>query len=176
MIKETLKLGFVCAIICLAPTPAFAVRIGDFPGMEALIEKADAIVILRVDHHVDIQSNPTLYTTHDCFIYRTLKGELPSGKTTRLRLMAPNQPFVTPFAMRSTHLVFLTRKRSPSESTDFRTIEFKGASIQLPPFAGEVFPEGKTAAQQITYLLERTIKHNESEHEKELAFLKRAIE
>jgi hypothetical protein len=58
-----------------------------------LIEKADAFVIARVDHHVDARINPTLYTTHDCYIYRTLKGRLPSGRTTRLRLMDARTSF-----------------------------------------------------------------------------------
>ena len=87
---------------------AHAVRIGDFPGLDELVAKADAVVILRVDHHVDVQSNPTLYTTHDCYICQTLKGDVPSGKTSRLRLMDTRNSFVTPYAIHSTHLMFLT--------------------------------------------------------------------
>jgi|TARA_B110000495_G_C22724187_1_gene425253 hypothetical protein len=175
MIGKTLTLTFACTALCLVPVPAFAVLIGDYPGLEVLIEKADAIVIARVDHHVDARSNPTLYTTHDCYIYQTLKGRIPSGRTTRLRLMDTRTSFVTPFAMHSIHIVFLTKKRSPDEPTDYRSIAMKGANIRLSPFGQERKLEGKTVAQQITGLLKGTIEYNQKQHEKEQAFLTRAL-
>ena len=82
---------------------------------------------------------------------------------------------MTPFAMHSTHLVFLTKKRSPDEPTDYRTIEIKGANIRLPPFGQVTKLEGKTVAQQITELLKGTIEYNQKQHEKEQAFLTRAL-
>lgn len=175
MIGRTLMLTVACTAFCLVPVPASAVRIGDYPGLEALIEKADAIVIARVDHHVDARNNPTRYTMHDCYIYQTLKGKIPSGKTTRLRLMDTRDSFGTSFAMHSTHLVFLTKKRSPNEPTEYRTIQIKGANIRLPPSGHEMVLEGKTVAQRITGLLKDTIDYNQKQHEKEQAFLARAL-
>jgi len=175
MTKKTLTLTFACTALCLVPVPAFAVLIGDDPGLEALIEKADAIVIARVDHHVDARSIPTLDTTHDCDICQTLKRRIPSGRTTRLRLMDTRTSLTTTFAMHSTHLVFLTKKRSPDEPTDYRTIAIQGASIRLSPFGQERKPEGKTLARQITGLLKGTIEYNQELHGKEQAFLTRVL-
>ena len=175
MTGKTLTLTFACTALCLVPVPAFAVLIGDDPGLEALIEKADAIVIERVDHHVDARSNPTLYTTHDCYIYQTLKGRIPSGKTTRLRLMDTRTSLMTPFAMHSTHLVFLTKKRSPDEPIDYCTINIQGANIRLSPFGQERKLEGMSVAQQIKGLLKGTIEYNQKQQEKEQAFLTRGL-
>ena len=161
--------------ILFTGSPAVAVLIGNFPGFDELVAKADAVVILRVDHHVDVQSSPTLYTTHDCYICQTLKGDVPSGETVRLQLMDTRTSFVTPYAIHSTHLMFLTKKRTPNESTEYRTIEFQGANIQVSPFGNEEMPAGDTVLQQITTLLRRTIDYNREVYEKEQAFLKSAV-
>ena len=166
---------FVLAAIGLMVSAAHAVMIGFFPGLDELIKKADAIVILRVDHHVDVRSSPTLYTTHDCYVYQTLKGDIPTNKRIRLRLMDTRTSFATPFALHSTHLMFLTKKRTPSEPTNFRTIEFRGANVRLPPIGHEKKPEGKTIADQIRSVLQRAADKNKKEHEKEQAFLNQMI-
>lgn len=161
--------------ILFSGSHAVAVQIGDFPGIDELVANADAVVILRVDHHVDVQSNPTLYTTHDCYVCQTLKGDVPPGRAIRLRLMDTGASFVTPYAIHSTHLMFLTKKRTPNESTDYRTIEFQGANIRVSPFSNEEMPEGKMVPQQIQSLLKRTIDYKNDVHKKEQAFLKRVI-
>lgn len=166
----SLVLWTLCAI------PAHAVLIGNFPGLEEMIAKADAVVILRVDRHVDTQSNPTRYTTHDCFIYQTLKGEVSAGKRIQLRLMDTRSSFVTPYALLSTHLMFLTKKRSPNEPTDYRTIEFEGAHFCVPPTENETMPKGKNVRQRIESLLKRSIEYNQEVHENNQAFLELAIE
>ena len=106
---------FVAAFVAglgmiLATSNAHAVLIGNFPGLEELIEKADAIVILRVDKHVTGFGSPTLYSTHDCYIYQTLKGEIPRNNVIRVQLMDTRTALVTPYAIGSTHLLFLTKK------------------------------------------------------------------
>jgi hypothetical protein len=148
----------------------YAVLIGPFPGLEKLSSKSDAIVILRVDHQLtDVDSN--LYATYDCIVYQTLKGEIPTGKTIRLQLMDTRTSFVSPYAIHSSHLMFLTRKRNDNEPTEYRTIETEGANVLLTPFGHEQMPEGKTIEDRIRSLLKRTIEYNEIEHRKERDFL-----
>jgi hypothetical protein len=166
-------LGF--AAVALTVSAAHAVMIGFFPGLDELIKKADAIVILRVDHHVDAQSNPTLYTTHDCYVYQTLKGNIPTNRTVRLQLMDTRTSFATPFALHSTHLMYLTKKRSPDEPTEFRTIEFRGANVRLPPTGHESAPVGKTIADQIRSVLRRAAEQNKKDHDKRQSFLTQMI-
>jgi hypothetical protein len=112
-----------------------------------------------------------LYSTHDCFIYQTLKGNIPANQMTRLQLMDTRTSFVTPYAIGSTHLMFLTRKRTENEPTEYRTIEFRGANTRLTPFGHEKMPEGQTLQDKIRSLLNRTIEYNEKEHKKEQEFL-----
>src|SRR5437773_5142666 len=112
--------------VVLATSIAHAVEIGFFPGLDELIGKADAIVILRVDRHVTDFGSSTLYSTHDCYVYQTLKGDIPINKTIRLQLMDTRTSFVTPYAIHSTHLMFLTKKRAENEPTEYRTIEIRG--------------------------------------------------
>lgn len=162
------------AVVLLA-SAARAVLIGYFPGLDELINKSDAIVILRVDQDVTSGRSPTLYSIHDCYIYQTLKGDIPASKTIRLQLMDTRTEFVTPFASSSTHLMFLTKKRNANELTDYRTIEFQGANVRLSPFGHEKKPGGKTVKDQITSLLKTTVEYNQKQHEKEQAFLGQLI-
>ena len=164
----------VTMVIATAVT-AHAVMIGFFPGLDQLIDKADAIVILRVDKHVTDFGRPTLYSTHDCYVYQTLKGDIPTNKTIRLQLMDTRTSFVTPYAIHSTHLMFLTKKRAPDEPTDYRTIEFRGANIPLSPFGHEKVPPGKTIREQITSLLKTTVEYNKEQYDKDQAFLNQMI-
>ena len=152
--------------------PVAPVAIGDFPGLDQLIAKSDAIVILRVDQHVgDVFPNPTFYTTHECYVYQTLKGRIPANKKIRLRLMDTRTGSATPFSIFSTHLMFLTKKREASEPTEYRTIEFIGANIRVPDLDNEKAPIGDNAAGQIRSLLSRTQKHNQKKLEAEKALL-----
>ena len=162
------KLIFVAAIFCVSNL--YAVLIGRFPGLEKLIKLSDAIVILRIEHQL-IDVGPNLYATYDCFIYQTLKGEIPTNKTIRLQLMDTRSSFVQRYAIFSSHLMFLTKKRNESEPTEYRTIEIEGANVLLTPFGHEKMPEGKTIEDQIRSLLRRTIEYNEIEHRKEKDFL-----
>ena len=172
-----MKNGIIILIATiLVVSKAQAVEIGFFTDLDELIKKADAIVILRVDHHVDMKSSPTLYTTHDCYIYQTLKGKIPTDKVIRLQLMDTRSPgFSTPFSLFSTHLMFLTKKRSPGESTDFRTIEISGANVCLSAIGHEKVPKGKTVSAKIRSVLKRAVDQNKKKYEEEQAFLKRMI-
>ena len=163
------KLMFLAAAFCVSNL--YAVLIGPFPGLEKLSSKSDAIVILRVDHQLtDVDSN--LYATYDCLVYQTLKGEIPNGKTIRLRLMDTRTSFVSPYAIHSSHLMFLTRKRNDNEPTEYRTIETEGANVLLTPFGHEQMPEGKTIEDQIRTLLRRTSEYDRDEFQKEQDFLR----
>ncbi len=162
------KLMFLVAILCASNLGA--VLISPFPGLEKLISQSDGIVILRVDRQLTDVA-PTLYATYDCFVCQTLKGDVPAHKTIRLQLMDTRTSFVVPFAVNSTHLMFLTRKRSNDEPTDYRTLEIEGANVRLTPFGHEHMPEGKTIEDRIRLLLKRTAEYDRVEHQKEIDFL-----
>lgn len=170
------RTAIVIALLVLSGLAAHAVMIGFFPGLDELIEKADAIVILRVERHVTGFGSPTLYSTHDCYVYQTLKGDIPASTRVQFQLMDTRSSMATPYAINSTHLMFLTKKRTENEPTDYRTIEYRGANIRLSPFGHEKMSAGKTTKEQITSLLHETVEYNKKEYEKEQAFLNQMIE
>ncbi len=160
------------AIFLIITGSAWAVVIGYFPGIQKLINKADAIVILRIDSHIKYRRFlDEVYTTHSCYIYQSLKGDIPINKRIKLDLLNTRAKFVPPFDLGSTHLMFLTKKRSKDEPTDYRTIEYIGANIILSPFNHEKIPKGKTIKDKIKNLIKKSIKYKKQEMDKELAFL-----
>jgi len=62
----------VSLLILFVAVANYAVPIGYYPGLEKLINTADAIVILRIDCHLTDFASPTGYSTHECYIYQTL--------------------------------------------------------------------------------------------------------
>jgi hypothetical protein len=158
--------------LVLLSLPLKAELIGFFPGLDALIARSDAIVILRVDREMLAEHGTgTLYSMYDCFIYQTLKGEIPNNSLIRLQLMDTRTSFVSPYARHSTHLIFLTRKRADNEPTEYRTIEFRGANTRLTPFGHEKMPDGNSLEEKIRTLLKISMEYNKSQFETEHQFL-----
>ncbi|MCX6873323.1 MAG: hypothetical protein NTW21_05870 [Verrucomicrobia bacterium] len=166
----------IIAAVLISLSFAHAEWIGEFPGLDKLIKEADAIVILRIDHSDGDFGGRELYSTHDCYIYQSLKGDIPTKKRMRLKLMDARQHSPNLFANHSTLLVFLTKKRAPSEPTDYRALETKGSAILLPPTGQEAAPEGETVSDKIRSILQHAIEYNEKEHEKEKSFLQEMIQ
>jgi hypothetical protein len=165
------RMLLAASIVFLATLPGYAVMIGNFPGLQELIDKSDAVVILRVDRHIDADRTlPNLLSTHDCFIYQALKGPIKPKERIQLRLMDTRTSFVTPFALSSTHLMFLTKKRTPDEPTDYRTIQYQGANIRLGHLRHEKMPEGESVADKVRSVIRRSIEASNDEHANEFAF------
>lgn len=173
MRKITLQL---IASIILPCAVCHGALITFFPGLDELIWTADAIVILRIEKRISGNTRVTLYDTYECYIYQTLKGEIPVNQRVRFRLMDARTSFVSPFTDMSTHLVFLTKKRTPDEPTDYRSLEIQGANILISPFGNEKMPDGKTIKEKIQILLSRTLEYNKKQYEKEQMFLNKILE
>lgn len=161
-------------IVVLTVSFVQSVTYGPFPGLDELIEEADAIVILKIHKDVADYRRSTPYSTHDCVILQTLKGDIPTNKTIRLDLW-DTRSFYSSFARSSRYLMFLRKLQSPQTQTDYRTISRGGSSIRLPLTGHEKMPAGKTTKDQIKSLLKRAIKYNKRQHAREQAFLKRMI-
>jgi hypothetical protein len=171
MCRMLFAFGFLLAITA----PAAGVLIGNFPGIEALVAKADAIVILRIDRHIQPEADGNLLSTHECFIYQTLKGDILKDTTIKLRLMDTRSSFASPFAFGSSHLIFLVKKQSGDEPTDYRTLPFEGANIRLGHLGHEKMPEGKTVVEQVRTVIKEAADVENRAHEKEDAFLSKVL-
>lgn len=171
MLKKTLYVCFF--LICTLSTKVFAVLIGYYPGLQALIDKADAIVVLRIDSHIDTRSTPNLSTTHSCFVYQTLKGEIKSGETLPLRLRNTSllRNFETPFALGSTHLMFLAKAGPGDPAIEYQTMHYQGANIPLSPLGHEQLPKGKSLKDKIETLIKQSIEYQKKAAEQEVEFL-----
>lgn len=172
---KTLK--YIAVLLGLFISPVIsAVPIGYFPGLTKLIDAADAIVVLRIDRHLSGFDSPTLYSTHECFIYQTLKGDIPKDSRIKLQLMDTVADFATPYAHGSTHLMFLMKKARGDEPTDYRTITFKGAQILLPPLGNEKMPSGDTLEGKIRNVIKAAIEYENQQHEKKQALLESMLD
>ena len=80
--------------------------------------------------------------------------------------------FATPYAHGSTHLMFLMKKATEDEPTEYRTITFKGAQTLLSPLGHEKAPEGKTIEDKVKKIIKDAIVYQAKEHEKRQKHLK----
>jgi len=165
----------IILLMSLISVTAWAVPIGHCPGLKKLIESADAIVILRIDRHLSDFGSATFYSTHECYIYQSIKGDIPENTRIKLQLMNTEASFATPYAHGSTHLMFLMKKATKDEPTEYRTITFKGAQTLLSPFGHEKEPQGKTIEDQVKRVIRDTISYQAEEHEKRQKHLKSLI-
>lgn len=155
---------------------SYSVPIGGPPTKLAkLIDMADAIVILRIDRHLSGFGSDTFYSTHECFIYQSIKGDIPKGTRIKLQLMDTEGSFATPYAWGSTHLMFLIKKAAEDEPTEYRTLTVNGAQVLLSPLGHEKPPEGKTIEEKVKNLIKDAILYQAKEHEKKQKFLKAMI-
>ncbi|RYD65014.1 MAG: hypothetical protein EOP84_32260 [Verrucomicrobiaceae bacterium] len=154
---------------------AQAVMIGDFPGLSKLAEQADAIVVLRIDKSSDDFGSPDHYSTHECYIYQTIKGDIPKGGRVRLRLMDTRHPGISVFGSGTTFLAFLTKKRSSHEPTEYRSLEIRGSITRLPPTGQESAPVSLSPEDHIRRILKRAVEVNTQEHQQEEQFLRKMI-
>ena len=166
----------VALLLIIAPVIARAVPIGHCPGLKKLIGTADAIVVLRIDRHLSDFGSSTFYSTHECYIYQTLKGDIPKNTRINLQLMNTEGSFATPYAHGSTHLMFLMKRASEDEPTEYRTLTFKGAQTLLSPLGHEQVPAGKTIEDKVKTLIKNAIAYQAKEHEKRQKFLKSLLE
>lgn len=172
-----MKRAAIIVAVMLCTATAQAVLIRKFPGLESLIDESDAIIVLRVDRHVDFSSmGDAYYSTHDCYVYQTLKGDIPANRTVRLRLMDTTGSFANPFALHSSHLVFLARSESQEAPAGFAAINVRGANIRLPAMDLVRTPVGATVGAKIEWLLRRALQQNEKDFERERGFLNQIVE
>jgi len=173
---KTRCIAVVGLVILVTAAGGYAYVIGYYPGLEKLIDKADAIVILRIDRHLSDFTSPTGYSMHECFIYQSLKGDIVKNNRINLQLMDTDVNFATPYAHGSTHLMFLMKKIDNNEPTNYRTLAFKGAHVLLSPLGQEKAPQGKTLEEKVRNVIRDAIAYQAQEYEKKKKFLQTMLD
>jgi hypothetical protein len=164
-----MRILLTALFLAALPITAHAVRVGSFPGLDALVERADVIAIVRIDEHVQPLPDPNLITRHRCYVYQTLKGDLTAGGRVLLNLRDTRGSFVSPFPLLSTHLVFLVKADG-----GYRNLAFEGSVLRLSPFGNEKALDGGTLRAKITNLVGQSISYWDAQWNSERAFLQQA--
>lgn len=184
--KVFLTIGVV---LSLTASKANAVFIADFPGLDELIEQADAIVVV----HIDQTQRPAMrpYGSYRCRIQKTLKGNVPSGKHVILSLMDARSLFSrsdvdysvkipagwsNPFPHGSSHLLFLTCGSESNDQPKYQSIACLGSTIRLSSSNDDNFPAQSSTREQIKALLQRTAELKARQLEKDQRFLELVID
>jgi hypothetical protein len=150
---------------------AEAFLVGSFLGLSKLIDAADAIVILRIDSHPPDFNNPTPFSTHECFIYQTLKGDIPKDSVIKIKLRDTELNMVTPYTQGSIHLMFLVKQQIENEPVKYWTLSIQGANTLLSPLGQEKMPEGATIEEQVSNLIKEAAVYQTDEYWKKQRIL-----
>ncbi len=143
---------------------------GYFFGLPKLIDMADAIVILRIDRNMLSFIGATPYSTHECIVEKTLKGDIPQDSKITLQLHRLNS-IESPYPTGTTHLVFLIKTVHDDEPTEYRMLMFDEAQIRLPPWGHSKELDNKTIEEQLKILIKDAIEyHNKMHNEKTTLF------
>lgn len=179
-VKRNFSLILFAAVV-LCPTMVNAEIIGDYPGLKQLIDKSDAIVILRIESVENCFPSVTLYSTHNCLIYQTLKGDIKVGDRIMLQLMntridplEPQSIYISPFSCGSVHLMFLKNTIGENGKAGYSTINFQGANVRLPPLPIEKIST-PSIEESIKYYIKTSIEYWSKEQQKERKFLETMI-
>ena len=172
-----LKSGILMGTLMLGMATAQGTIIGPFPGLEKLIEMSDAIVILRIGAEVHSPGSLDLaYTTHECYIFYTLKGAIPENQTIPLWLVDTTDASPSPLSVYSSHLMFLVKEEIPAGVAQYRTINYRGASVRLPPTGHEKRPEGDTIADQVRSVVRSAAEYEGQQCKQKQDLLSRMIQ
>ena len=144
---------------------------GYFFGLPKLIDMADAIVILRINRNLSNSLFRKLYSEHECFILRTLKGDIPQNSLIKLQLHGLNS-FVSLYPLGSQHLIFLTKYINEDKTTDYRMIMFDEAQIQLSLWGHSKEIENKTIEEQVKILINGAIDYQNKRYKEKINLLK----
>lgn len=167
-----LKLLCVWLAWIVSTTAAFAMLAGNFPGLPQLIDKADAIVVLRVDEELGPPLPFADGRRVSCYVYQVLKGDITPGATMPMLLINMRPGLVTPFARGSTHLMFLAKS---GDDTPYQTLMYEGANIVVSPLGQEKPPPGRTVVDKVRAVIEASIQYRKQSAAEEIDYLNKLI-
>lgn len=169
----------VLSAVLAAPNACFAVRITSFPGLDALIERADVIAVVVIRGPAEPGSSPNLYETRDCYVSTVLKGDvpLPRDRTVSMRLCDTGRARLSPFgpssfAPESGHLVFLHKESRGDGTVDYRSIQCDGAHFPVSLGGTEGLPEDAPIAEKVRFLARRHVEAEKRARAREDALIR----
>ena len=127
MNKTAITVLGLCLIAQVCPAPIYS----GFPGIPALVERADTIAVARlVKPHT--LANRIGQQEFDAHFHMILKGDKPTNRLVRVSLRyLPYDQAYTGFSMASCYLLFL--RKSTNEEAMYTGLNTEGDSWELSP-------------------------------------------
>ena len=170
-------LFFTVAIQLLLAFPVKAELPPSFPGLDDLIKESDAVVVVRIKDEVLKAGRPEEdYSVYECTIDHSLKGEIKVGETIKTKLIKIGYTPEYPFAVRSIHLLFLSKKQGLNSSIEYLMLKYPGADVLLDPWMQHRTLIGKTLEENIHQLIEEALSFNYKQFVRKQVFLGKMID
>ena len=159
----------VAALILATSTTAFAPIFGSFPGLPALIERSDAVVVLTVLEQKNPLEHPRfgIHEQYKVSVHMVLKGDIPTSiKTVSLRhlplgctkgMMNPAEFY---FGQR---LIVFLAKRQDEDYLHYENLNYEGSHMQISPIGKLPDIQDKSPQQIIRQLLQDYIAYRQKE-------------
>lgn len=159
------------SLLLLISSYVHAAKIEKFTGLENLIQASDTIVILRIERSLSDSYRKGSYSTYECYIYQTLKGQILPDHWFALELMDSTSNNISPYAPGSAHLIFLKKKEKQNELAKYCSLPYEGANVALSHrrYYGNFSDE--LLEQTIQSLLMQVIRDKNQQHQKNMDFL-----
>ncbi|MFL5340109.1 MAG: hypothetical protein ACJ8F7_08150 [Gemmataceae bacterium] len=154
---------------------ARAVVIANFKSLDDLIDKSDAVLVVRIDRTTQPVVGPDLYTTHECFVYATLKGKAEVGQRVSLQLLNAGRFDESRFGVGSTYIVFLRSGAAGTGGPTYWSIQVEGATIPVAPDFREKTVKGKTAKEAVKALVREYIEYRDRKTQKQNEFFEKLL-
>lgn len=169
------KTCLITLFIFLASAPCYADLVGNFDGLDNLIARSDAVVVARIERHIDTSSSPTLTTNHLCYVFKTFKGDVHAGRMSPLRLRDTAGSSRGKFRLHSVHVLFLIKQPTEKGGIEYRSLPFEGANIEVSPLFTEGMLKGNSIKENIKLLIQDYVEYRDKEMRREDALFDKIL-
>lgn len=154
-----------------------------FDSLEAMAGRSDAVLVIRVDEHVEPRSlrKPAVNTggfwsVEDCYVLKTIKGNVPESSLIRLRLFKMG---VTAgpegFDTFSSHIVFLKKRAEEPGKVPYESLKYDNCQIQVSPDCDPRPTNGKSLKETVAILVEQYCKYRDAKARREDEFFAKIL-
>lgn len=143
------KLCLVLSCLLWLASETSALFVTSFPGLDAMIEKSDLVMVVRIERLVS--QGEDHWGLYQSLVMRVLKGELPEKGKEKLWLCGATTDWPYSFIPGTTYIVFLNK--DSTGGGDYRAPAIYGAVIRASPFNHEKEPKGNTVLEKVAHVI-----------------------
>lgn len=151
--------------------------IAGFPGIDALVETADAVVVASILQHIPspgIRIND-ISEFYECYINQTLKGDLQPRSKVVLRLENFSSEFSNPLSPTTVAILFLSMHGKDKQGSEYSSPRVEGATIVIAPAGSESVSQAGTPKVRIKALIQQYRQYRAKQIRGEEKFLQQVL-